>query len=107
MEELVALAKLNKRTVDALAAPATGQAFLWDTEIKGFGVRVGATGQRRCEPLTYRRVSSACRQRSCLRSDAAVDPMWRVSTTGLVALGIAGFPPKTLRHQHPILIRIA
>lgn len=44
MEELVALAKLNKRTVDALAAPATGQEFLWDTEIKGFGVRVGATG---------------------------------------------------------------
>jgi len=46
MEELVALAKLNKRTVDALAAPATGQAFLWDTEIKGFGVRVGATGTK-------------------------------------------------------------
>ena len=46
MEELVALAKLNKRTVDALAAPVTGQAFLWDTEIKGFGVRVGATGTK-------------------------------------------------------------
>ena len=42
----MALAKLNKRTVDALAAPATGQAFLWDTEIKGFGVRVGATGTK-------------------------------------------------------------
>lgn len=42
----MALAKLNKRTVDALAAPATGQAFLWDTEIKGFGIRVGATGTK-------------------------------------------------------------
>ncbi len=46
MEEVVALAKLNKRTVDALAAPASGQAFLWDTEIKGFGIRVGATGTK-------------------------------------------------------------
>ncbi len=42
----MALAKLNKRTVDALAAPASGQAFLWDTEIKGFGIRVGATGTK-------------------------------------------------------------
>ena len=42
----MALAKLNKRTVDALAAPATGQEFLWDTEIKGFGIRVGATGTK-------------------------------------------------------------
>ncbi|MDX2209978.1 MAG: site-specific integrase [Sphingopyxis sp.] len=42
----MALAKLNKRAVDALAAPASGQAFLWDTEIKGFGIRVGATGTK-------------------------------------------------------------
>lgn len=42
----MALAKLNKRAVDALTAPSTGQTFLWDTEIKGFGVRVGASGAK-------------------------------------------------------------
>lgn len=36
--------KLNKRNVDALNAPSSGQKFLWDIEIKGFGVRVGASG---------------------------------------------------------------
>jgi integrase len=39
-------AKLNKRTIDTLALPKTGQDFVWDTEIKGFGVRVGATGTK-------------------------------------------------------------
>ncbi len=39
----MAQAKLNKRTVDALTPPKSGQAFVWDTEIKGFGVRIGLT----------------------------------------------------------------
>lgn len=42
----MALAKLNKRAVDSLTAPKTGQSFLWDTEIKGFGVRVGPSGTK-------------------------------------------------------------
>ena len=42
----MAIAKLNKRTVDALSAPKSGQEFIWDTEIKGFGVRVGASGAK-------------------------------------------------------------
>lgn len=42
----MAQAKLNKRAVDALAVPKSGQDFLWDTEIKGFGIRVGATGAK-------------------------------------------------------------
>ena len=33
----MAQAKLNKRSVDALTPPKAGQAFIWDTEIKGFG----------------------------------------------------------------------
>ncbi|WP_416462972.1 tyrosine-type recombinase/integrase [Sphingomonas sp. VDB2] len=42
----MAQAKLNKRTVDALTPPKAGQAFVWDTEIKGFGVRIGPTGTK-------------------------------------------------------------
>ncbi|GAA4771823.1 hypothetical protein GCM10023219_18440 [Stakelama sediminis] len=42
----MAQAKLTKRTLDALTAPETGQTFVWDTEIKGFGVRIGAAGTK-------------------------------------------------------------
>jgi len=38
------VAKLTKKAVEALEAPATGQAFLWDGELKGFGVRVTKAG---------------------------------------------------------------
>lgn len=40
----MAQAKLNKRTLDAMPIPKEGQEFLWDTEIKGFGVRVVPSG---------------------------------------------------------------
>lgn len=40
------LAKLSKRTIDAMVAPAAGQIFAWDTELKGFGIRVGSTGAK-------------------------------------------------------------
>nr|WP_210289721.1 integrase family protein [Chelatococcus caeni] len=35
---------MTKKAVEALEAPATGQAFLWDGELKGFGVRVTKAG---------------------------------------------------------------
>ena len=38
------MAKLTKKAVEALEAPAMGQAFLWDGELKGFGVRVTKAG---------------------------------------------------------------
>lgn len=38
------MSRLTKRAVDALAKPAEGQDFLWDGEIRGFGVRVVPSG---------------------------------------------------------------
>lgn len=40
------MSKLTIRTVDALQSPASGQAFLWDGELKGFGVRVTKAGAK-------------------------------------------------------------
>ncbi len=37
--------KLTKTVVDALALPAKGQAFVWDGELKGFGVRLTPGGK--------------------------------------------------------------
>jgi integrase len=36
--------KLTKTVVDALPLPRQGQVFVWDSEIKGFGVRLNPTG---------------------------------------------------------------
>ena len=36
--------RITKTVVDRLAAPSSGQAFVWDTTLKGFGVRAGASG---------------------------------------------------------------
>jgi integrase len=36
--------KLTKRSVEALKPPSEGQAFLWDGEMRGFGVRVIPSG---------------------------------------------------------------
>ena len=37
-------AKLNKRNVDAFAPPKDKQAVLWDSEIRGFGLRALPSG---------------------------------------------------------------
>src|SRR5690606_7939664 len=44
MEAAMPTAKLNKRTIDALKPPGEKQIVLWDSEIRGFGVRVLPSG---------------------------------------------------------------
>ncbi len=38
--------KLTKRAIDALEPPATGRATVWDSELRGFGLRLGAATPR-------------------------------------------------------------
>src|SRR5664279_1435122 len=38
------MSKLTKRAVDALMPPEKGQTFLWDSELRGFGVRAIPSG---------------------------------------------------------------
>ena len=44
--------KLSKRTIDA-AKPSEARYVLWDTELKGFGVRVESSGLK-CFLVRYR-----------------------------------------------------
>ena len=39
-------AKITKRSVDGVTPPAQGEARLWDTDIKGFMLRVYPTGRK-------------------------------------------------------------
>ncbi|MGE0774452.1 MAG: tyrosine-type recombinase/integrase [Sphingomonadaceae bacterium] len=38
------MGKLTKKTVDSMAIPTKGQAFLWDDELRGFGIRAIPSG---------------------------------------------------------------
>ena len=38
------MGKLTKRAVESMAIPGTGQSFLWDDELRGFGVRAIPSG---------------------------------------------------------------
>ena len=38
------MTRLSKRTVDAVQVPPNGEAFVWDSELRGFGLRVKASG---------------------------------------------------------------
>ncbi len=39
------MTKITKRVVDNLKPPATGSLFVWDSELRGFGVRVSPQGR--------------------------------------------------------------
>lgn len=55
------MTKLTKRAIDALPIPAKGQTFHWDSETRGFGVRVGASGTKTFV-VQYRNVEDRTRR---------------------------------------------
>jgi len=55
------MSKLTKRAVDALEAPRKGQTFLWDGELRGFGVRIIPSGLKTFI-LQYRNVDGRSRR---------------------------------------------
>lgn len=55
------MAKLTKRAVDAQSPPGKGQTFLWDGEIRGFGVRIVPSGLKTFV-VQYRNVEGRTRR---------------------------------------------
>jgi hypothetical protein len=53
------MGKLTKRAIDALTAPGKGEIFVWDTELRGFGLRVKSTGRKTCL-VQYRNAEPIC-----------------------------------------------
>jgi integrase len=67
--------KLTKTIIDAVPTPASGDTWVWDSELEGFGVRVQASG-RKTYVLRYRTKDAARTQRKltvCRCSDAPPD----------------------------------
>jgi integrase len=63
--------RLTKRSVEAAPAPTTGDEFLWDSEVSGFGVRIRASG-RRVFVFKYREPETRTTKRLTLGSFPAV-----------------------------------
>lgn len=55
------IAKLTKRAIDAVRPPETKHVILWDTEVKGFGLRIMASGIKTFV-LQYRNVEGTKRR---------------------------------------------
>ena len=55
------MAKLTKRAVDVLTPSAAGQKFMWDGELRGFGVRFMPSGLKTFV-LQYRTVAGRGRR---------------------------------------------
>ncbi|CUW38342.1 protein of unknown function [Magnetospirillum sp. XM-1] len=93
----MARVKLTKTLVDDIQPPAKGQAFVWDAEIPGFGVRITPTGikawivQMRVRGGKERRMAPICRKR------ISTSPVWTRQNRPWTRL----FPPWT-RCQHPL-----
>lgn len=67
--------KITKSVVDSATVPATGDAWIWDTELQGFGLRIQASG-RKVYVIRYRTNDSKRTQRKmnvCRASDATPD----------------------------------
>ena len=67
--------KITKQIVDNAPAPATGDTWIWDTELPGFGVRIQASG-RKTYTLRYRTRDGGRTQRKmvvCRCCDAPPD----------------------------------
>ncbi|ATI15731.1 putative integrase family protein [Bordetella phage vB_BbrM_PHB04] len=67
--------KITKSVVDGATAPATGDAWIWDTELQGFGLRIQASG-RKVYVVRYRTNDAKRTQRKmnvCRASDATPD----------------------------------
>ena len=75
MHQRTKMPKLTKTIIDNTPAPATGDTWVWDAELEGFGIRVQASG-RKTYVLRYRTKDAARTQRKltlCRCSDAPPD----------------------------------
>ncbi|WP_368761993.1 tyrosine-type recombinase/integrase [Klebsiella pneumoniae] len=85
--------KITKTAIDNLVAPASGDAWLWDSELQGFGVRIQSSG-RKTYVVRYRRKEDGKQRKMnlCRVSDATPDKARSLARDVFLAVAAGGDP---------------
>ncbi len=94
--------KITKRSVDSLVPPADGETVLWDSEVKGFGIRARAGGGK--SYILHYRVGTGRGAALCKLTVGKHGSPWtpdtaRVEAKRLLAEVAAGRDPATARRE--------
>jgi integrase len=92
------MTKLTKRAIDALAPPEKGESFAWDQELRGFGVRLKATGAKTYF-VQYRNVEGRTRRLAIGHHGALTPDQARAEARQKLAAAARGEDPSEERHR--------
>jgi integrase len=92
------MTKLTKRAIDALTPPEKGETFAWDQELRGFGVRVKATGGKTYF-VQYRNVEGRTRRLAIGHHGALTPDQARAEARQKLAAAARGEDPSEDRHR--------
>ncbi len=85
-------AEISQGVINRLRAPAVGQEFVWDTELKGFGVRVGTSGVK-TYVLQFRSPDGRLRRMAVARCNVLDVDEARKQARALLAKATLGVDP--------------
>lgn len=85
--------KITKTAIDNLQPPASGDQWIWDSELQGFGVRIQASG-RKTYVVRYRRKSDGKQRKMnlCRTTDATPDKARNLARDVFLAVAAGGDP---------------
>ena len=89
--------KLTKRVIDAAVPPAMGQAFLRDTEIKGFALRITSCGARSF--VLERRINRRVRRITIARYPDITVQQARIQVSKMLGIIADGGDPQAQRRR--------
>lgn len=100
------MTRITKRIIDAIKPPATGTIFLWDKELRGYGVRVNAGG-RVSFIIQYRNRQNRTRRYSFAIYGPTTPEQAREKARQLLAAAHAGHDPSVERHDERSALTVA
>jgi len=92
------LPKLTKRTVDSVPLPKTGETFVWDSQLAGFGLRVRPSG-RKSYVLQYRNAYGRSRRLTLGSTEVLTPHLAREEAIQLLASVKRGADPAEERQR--------
>jgi len=92
------MGKLTKRAIDALTPPDKGDVFVWDTELRGFGLRVKSTGAK-TYLVQYRNAEGRTRRLAIGQHGALTPDQARGEARQKLAAAARGEDPSEERHR--------